>query len=88
MKKLLIVAAFMTMAQSAGAWISTSPVNKEYTFKFQLKGQTLELKKSAVSYEDAFEAAAQQCFKFFKGEGKISEDRGLDIIDVCANPRS
>ncbi len=88
MKKLLIVAAFMTMAQSAGAWISTAPAQKEYNFKFQLKGQTLELKKSAVSYEDAFEAAAQQCFKFFKGEGRISEERGLDIIDVCANPRS
>lgn len=60
---------------------------KEYIFKYILSGRTLEIKESAESYEEAFEKSAQRCFDFYRGSGKMSEERGLDIIDVCANPR-
>lgn len=86
--KSFITIAILAFSCSSYAWISKDGGGKEYTFKYKLSGQTLEVKKSAPSYEDAFEQAAQTCFNFYKGAGKVSEDRGLDIIDVCANPRS
>lgn len=82
-----LTSAFFLSSTSFG-WTATSPSTKEYTFKYQMKGKSLELKKVANSYEDAFESAAQQCFNFYKGSEKVSEDKGLDIIDTCANPRS
>lgn len=78
----------MAYSCSSFAWISKDSSTKEYKFKFTLSGETLEIRQPASSYEDAFEKAASQCFKFYKGKGKVSESRGLDIIDVCANPRS
>nr|BFD66819.1 hypothetical protein HAGR004_18410 [Bdellovibrio sp. HAGR004] len=86
--KTIITIAILAFSCSSFAWSSRDAASKEYTFKYKLAGQSLELKKSAGSYEEAYEQAAQQCFSFYKGAGKVSEDRGLDIIDVCANPRS
>lgn len=86
--KTLITIALLAFSCTSFAWSSKGTPDKEYTFKYKLSGQTLEIKRSAASYEDAYEGAAQQCFNFYKGAGKVSEDRGLDIIDVCANPRS
>lgn len=86
--KALMTIAILAFSCSSFAWISKDGPSKEYTFKYKLSGQTLEIKKAAASYEDAFDQAAQQCFNFYKGKGSVSENRGLDIIDVCANPRS
>ena len=87
MKTLIAIAVF-AFSCSSFAWSSHDPSSKEYSFKYKMQGQTFELKQSAGSYEEAYERAAQQCFSFFKGSGKVSESRGLDIIDVCANPRT
>ena len=86
--KTLITIMILAFSCSSFAWISKEAPHKEYNFKYKLLGQTLEIKKAASSYEEAYEQAAQQCFNFYKGANKVSEDRGLDIIDVCANPRS
>ena len=86
--KTIIALLIFAFGSSSFAWTATAPQTREYVFKYSLSGKTLEIRKPASSYEDAFEQAAQQCFKFYKGSGKLSEDRGLDIIDVCANPRS
>lgn len=86
--KTLITVAILAFSCSSFAWVSKDSASKEYTFKYKLAGQMLEIRKPASSYEDAFEKAAQECFNFYKGPGKVSESKGLDIIDVCANPRS
>lgn len=80
----------LTLAVSAQAlaWISSEPTEKVYSFKFKMKGETYEYAQKSGSYEDAFEKAAKDCYKHFKGGRHISEDQGLDIIDVCANPRA
>jgi hypothetical protein len=78
----------MALSCTSFAWVEKNPLQKEYVFKYNLSGQTLEIKKPAQSYEDAFDAAAQTCFNFYKGNKKLTEERGLDIIDTCANPRS
>ena len=82
--------ALILVALSSTSYGAYSPNGgmKEYSFKYSLKGDSLEIRRPAQSYEDAFEAAAQQCFNYYKGSEKIGEQRGLDIIDVCANPRS
>lgn len=86
--KTLVTIAILAFSCSSFAWKSHDAASKEYTFKYKLSGQSLEVKKAAGSYEEAYEQAAQQCFNFYKGSNKVTEDRGLDIIDVCANPRS
>ncbi len=87
MKKAILI-SLMFLSSVSQAWVEKNPQVKEYVFKYKLSGESLEIKRSAQSYEDAFKVAAQQCFTYYKGAGKVSEDRGLDIIDVCANPRS
>lgn len=88
MKKLLLL-AFLGWSCSSFAWISKEATPKTYTFRFNYQGESLEVRKPAASYEDAFEQAAETCFRHFKGaKKKVSENEGLDIIDVCANPRS
>lgn len=87
MKK-TIIALVLLSAANASAWISTESKSKEYHFKFKFEGQAYEVKKDSGSYEEAFEAAAQDCFRHFKNGERLSEDKGLRIIDSCANPRS
>ncbi len=86
--KTFITIAILAFTCTSFAWTSKGTPSKDYVFKFQLAGQALEIRKPASTYEDAFEKAAQECFNFYKGSGKVTESRGLDIIDVCANPRS
>ncbi|WP_374032973.1 hypothetical protein [Bdellovibrio bacteriovorus] len=68
--KTFITIAILAFSCTSFAWSSRDAASKEYTFKYNLSGQTLELKKSAGSYEEAYEQAAQQCFSFYKGAGK------------------
>lgn len=84
----IIALFFVLYTTSSFAWVSTGAKDKSYSFRFNLKGQILELSQKGESYNEAYEKAAQACFKYFKGGRHISQDRGLDIIDVCANPRS
>lgn len=86
--KSFVFALITLVGLGAHAWVSTAPVEKEFSFKFQMKNEKYEYSQKAGSYEEAFEKAAQSCYRHFKGGRQISEDRGLDIIDVCANPRT
>jgi len=61
---------------------------KEFKFTYILGRDQLQYKTNADTWEEAFKRGADFCFDFFvKKESVISEDRGLDIIDICANPR-
>ncbi|MGZ3771638.1 MAG: hypothetical protein ACXVCP_19365 [Bdellovibrio sp.] len=86
--KTFIVITLLAFSCSSFAWISKESPMKDYVFKYNLSGESLEIRSPANTYEEAYEKAAQQCFRHYKGAGKVSENRGLDIIDVCANPRS
>lgn len=88
MKKFILFALMTAFTSASFAWTETSPQQKEYTFKFKMKVGTFEYARKAPTYEEAYEAAAQACFKHFKGGRHVSEDQGLDIIDTCANPRT
>lgn len=74
------------------AWVGTPTAEKEHRFVYRMKDQgtiqTFEFSSTAPSFEEAFDKGAQACYRHFKGGRKLTEERGLDIIDVCANPRS
>lgn len=59
-----------------------------YMFVYYYKGTRLEIEKTGSS-TTAFSAAAKECFKYFikKADLSKSDEEGLDIIDVCANPK-
>lgn len=59
-----------------------------YSFKYNFKGETLTVKQEAKDSYQALSLAAKSCFKHFKKNQKLSETTGLDIIDVCANPKT
>ena len=84
----LCLMATLVFAQGAFGWISKDATQKVYGFKFSLKGATFEYKQSSSSFEEAYERAAKACYSHYKDGKRLTEDTGLDIIDVCANPRS
>ncbi len=91
--KTFLTSSLMTLAMAltstaAHAWAATTPMEKLYTFKFKLSKETYEYNQKSTSYEEAFEKAAQSCFNHYKDGKHLTENQGLDIIDVCANPRS
>lgn len=86
--KTLLTIAILAFTCTSFAWNAKDSATKEYVFKYKLQGETFEYRTSSGSYEEAYDQAAHKCFKHYKGAGKVSEDRGLDIIDTCANPRS
>ena len=84
MKKSLFTAIIVTVVAS----VSMASV-KTYTFSYKTpKSQPLQIKMSAKSYEEAFKAAAKDCFKKLTQGVYPGEEKGLDIIDICANPKS
>ena len=71
--------AILLLASTANA--------KEYKFTYSFEKETLVYRTEAKTWEEAFKSGADCCFEFFKNVKPLTEDRGLDIIDVCANPK-
>lgn len=85
----MMVLLILGSAQASLASVDKDSKPSEYTFKFRLKGELLEVHRRAATYEDAFAKAASDCASHFrKNYPSLSEDQKLDIVDVCANPRS
>lgn len=62
---------------------------KSYTFKYKsLDKKPFALKISAPNYETAFKLSAKECFQKLTQGQYPGEEKGLDIIDICANPKS
>lgn len=90
-RKLFTLLLVLGCAQMALAATPTTEVKPQsFTFKYRYQGETLEVRRQAPAWEVAFEQAAQTCFEHYKRHHgtRLTEDQGLDIIDVCANPRS
>lgn len=89
MKKLLIALITLSATFSYASKKSYNPEElKTYSFKYKYQNEKFEINKPALSYEEAFDQAASECFKHYKAGQPVTEEKGLDIIDVCANPRS
>lgn len=85
MKTLFIGLLVSLLAKSAFAQSNSM---QNFDFVYRVKGQAFKISAVGRNYEEAFEKAAKDCFGQLGGGQKISEDTGLAIIDVCANPRT
>jgi hypothetical protein len=66
----------------------TSLASQKFEFKFAFEGEKLAVSQEAPDYYQALERAAKSCFRHFKAKAKSNRDKGIDLIDVCANPKS
>lgn len=88
MKRLVLFIFLLSLSMSALATPSPASEKKEFTFKYHYMNTQLEVRRPASDYNTALASAAQDCFQFYKKMAPLTEEKGLDIIDVCANPRS
>ncbi len=57
------------------------------TYQFKYK-QNVTATVDTASYEDAFRVAAKICYMTLTKNVYPGEEKGLQIIDICANPLS
>ncbi|MBC7419297.1 MAG: hypothetical protein H7328_01095 [Bdellovibrio sp.] len=74
---------------STRAWSATEttvqPAPKTYSFAFKTIKEPI--RAVASSKDEAFKLAAKVCFNQLTGGKYPGEEKGLDIIDICANPK-
>ncbi len=79
MKSLLLTLVILA-AGSANA--------KPFSFKFKpTNAKSFSITQTAGSQHEAFKLAAKECFKKLTGDRYPGEEKGLEIIDICANPK-
>lgn len=81
MKTIFLIAALLTGLNTFAA----TKTEKSYHFKF--KSIEKPIVKKAPTKEEAFKLAAKECFNKLTGGRYPGEEKGLDIIDICANPK-
>ncbi|MCC2678838.1 MAG: hypothetical protein K0R29_1414 [Pseudobdellovibrio sp.] len=75
------------MLFSASTALSAS---KTQNFSFQYKAKqykSFTIVRAASNKEEAFRLAAKDCFKHLTNNKYPGEEKGLEIIDICANPK-
>ena len=86
MKTVLVTVLLVT--QSAFC-VTQQASPKSWIFSYKsAKTNILQIKKSAPTYEEAFKAASKDCYKQMTQGKYPGEEKGLEIIDICANPKS
>lgn len=80
------VLTFTILFSSLSSFAAPQP-GKDYKFTFKSGAQTFAINKKAASQDVAFKLAAKECFKTLTGGNYPGEERGMDIIDICANPK-
>jgi len=64
--------------------------SKTQNFSFQYKAKqykSFTIVRAASNKEEAFRLAAKDCFKHLTNNKYPGEEKGLEIIDICANPK-
>jgi hypothetical protein len=68
----------------------TDDLNAKFTFYFPYgtKDNKLEYSIDSDTWESAYKRASSYCFDFYvKQMSNFNEEKGLDVIDSCVNPR-
>lgn len=81
MKTIFLIAVLMTGLNTFAA----TKTEKVYLFKF--KSIKNPISQKGASKEEAFRLAAKECFNQLTDGKYPGEEKGLDIIDICANPK-
>ena len=71
-----------------GAGAKTTEAAISYSFQFKApQAKVFSITQKASSKEVAFKLAATECFRKLTGDKYPGEEKGLEIIDICANPK-
>lgn len=62
--------------------------SQKFDFKYTYEGEKLAVSQEAPDYYQALEKAAKSCFRHFKSKTKSNHQKGIELIDVCANPKA
>jgi hypothetical protein len=85
MKSALFISVLFTALSAFSA--TTSPT-KSYSFQYKAaKLKPFAITQTAATKDEAYKLAARECFKKLTGNHYPGEEKGLEIIDICANPK-
>ena len=94
---LVLVMTFLSLNAFAARGPASSEKPTEFRFVFSPhkylakpkdnKDANFTIVKAGASKELAFKLAAKDCYQKLTGGKYPGEERGLDIIDICANPK-
>ncbi len=79
----------LALLVSASAFAATPQVSAEAPKAYSFAFKTIKepIRAVASSKDAAFKLAAKLCFNQLTGGKYPGEEKGLDIIDICANPK-
>ena len=80
-----VMIMMMFAGQSA---FSSKNINQTFDFKYVFAGEKLSVSQDAPDYYEAIKKAAKSCFTHFKSKTNSNHEKGVELIDVCANPKS
>jgi hypothetical protein len=82
--------SYVALFVFAGSLVFTqhSLGSQKFDFKYSFDGEKLAVSQEAPDYYQALEKAAKSCFKHFKQKTKSNHEKGIELIDVCANPKA
>lgn len=67
---------------------ASAPIKKSWSFNYKdLSKKPFSIKKEANTYEEAYKSASRDCYQQLTNGRYPGEEKGLDIIDICANPK-
>lgn len=67
---------------------ASASAKKSFLFTYKdLSKKPFQIKKEASNYEEAYKSASRECYQQLTQGKYPGEEKGLDIIDICANPK-
>lgn len=88
MLSLNIIMVGLTLSLSKIAHAAPA-AQKSYTFEYKTSAKSsFKIQKLALTHDEAFKLAAKECFNKLTGGKYPGEEKGLNYIDICANPKS
>lgn len=86
--KLSIFFSVLLAASMAFSATAQNSAPKSYSFQFKAsKSKPFSITQTASSKDQAFKLAAAECFKKLTANKYPGEEKGLEIIDICVNPK-
>ena len=86
--KTILFFALLVSGTTAYSATTIAEGTKSYSFRFKgTKSKFFSIQQKATSKEQAYKLAANECFKKLTGNKYPGEEKGLEIIDICANPK-
>lgn len=83
----LIITVLGSTSFATGRTLDVKPSDqKSWTFTFKSK-DIAQLTLKANSREEAYKLAAKECYQTLTHGEYPGEAKGLDYIDICANPK-